>query len=50
MTVSQSLDAYLEPTRLSYSSPRESELLPQGQSSDESFPVFSPVPCVGFSF
>lgn len=44
MTVSHSLDAYLEPTRLSFSSPPASELLPQGQSSDESYPVFSPLP------
>lgn len=44
MTVSHSLDAYLEPTRLSFSSPPASELLPQGQSSDESYPVFSPSP------
>lgn len=46
MTVSQSLDAYLEPTRLSFGSPPASELLPHGPSSEESFPVFSPLPGV----
>lgn len=40
MTVSHSLDAYLEPTRLSFSSPPVSEIHP---GSDESYPVFSPV-------
>lgn len=44
MTVSQSLDAYLEPTRLSFSSPPVSEIMPQTHSSDESYPVFSPSP------
>lgn len=44
MPVSQSLDAYLEPTRLSFSSPPVSELLPHEKSSDESYPVFSPLP------
>lgn len=40
MTVSHSLDAYLEPTRLSFSSPPVSELQ---QNSDDSYPVFSPL-------
>lgn len=40
MTVSHSLDAYLEPTRLSFSSPPISELQ---QGSEESYPVFSPL-------
>lgn len=44
MTVSHSLDAYLEPNRLSFSSPPASELIQQGHSSDDSYPVFSPVP------
>lgn len=44
MTVSHSLDAYLEPNRLSYSSPPASDLIQQGHSSDESYPVFSPMP------
>lgn len=44
MTVSHSLDAYLEPNRLSFSSPPASELIQQGHSSDESYPVFSPLP------
>lgn len=44
MTVSQSLDAYLEPNRLSFSSPPASELMPQGHSSEDSYPVFSPLP------
>lgn len=38
---SHSLDAYLEPTRLSFSSPPASELTHQG--SEESYPVFSPL-------
>lgn len=44
MTVSHSLDAYLEPTRLSFSSPPVSESIQQCLSSDESYPVFSPLP------
>lgn len=44
MTVSHSLDAYLEPNRLSFSSPPASEIIQQGHSSDESYPVFSPLP------
>lgn len=39
MTVSHSLDAYLEPTRLSFSSPPVSELTQE----EESYPVFSPL-------
>lgn len=42
MTVS--LDAYLEPQRISFSSPPNSELIPRAPSLDESFPVFSPPP------
>uniref|UniRef100_A0A1B0CBS0 Uncharacterized protein n=1 Tax=Lutzomyia longipalpis TaxID=7200 RepID=A0A1B0CBS0_LUTLO len=42
MTVS--LDGYLEPHRLSFSSPPGSELLPIQGGSDESYPVFSPPP------
>lgn len=42
MTVSNSLDAYLEPNRLSFSSPPASEIVQQGHDSDESYPVFSP--------
>lgn len=42
MTVS--LDAYLDPQRMSFSSPPNSELLPRAPSLDESFPVFSPPP------
>lgn len=44
MNISHSLDAYLEPNRLSFSSPPASELIQQGHSSDESYPVFSPLP------
>lgn len=44
MGVSHSLDAYLEPNRLSFSSPPASELIQQGHSSDDSYPVFSPLP------
>lgn len=40
MTVS--LDAYLEPRRISFESPPSSELRPQSQ--EESYPVFSPPP------
>lgn len=43
MTVS-SLDAYLEPQRLSISSPPGSDHLPRIPSLDETFPVFSPPP------
>lgn len=42
MTVS--LDAYLEPRRISFESPPSSELLPRAQSPEESYPVFSPPP------
>lgn len=42
MTVS--LDHYLEPQRISFSSPPNSELIPRAPSLDESFPVFSPPP------
>lgn len=46
MTVSHSLDAYLDPTRLSFSSPPVSDIMPPTISSDESYPVFSPLPRV----
>lgn len=39
-----SLDAYLEPQRMSFSSPPNSELNPRAPSPDDSFPVFSPPP------
>lgn len=39
-----SLDGYLEPTRISFGSPPNSELNPRGVSPDETFPVFSPPP------
>ncbi|XP_069355052.1 piezo-type mechanosensitive ion channel component isoform X2 [Maniola hyperantus] len=42
MTVS--LDAYLEPRRISFESPPSSELIPRAQSPEESYPVFSPPP------
>ena len=42
MTVS--LDAYLEPRRISFESPPSSELLPRATSPEESYPVFSPPP------
>ncbi|XP_059615895.1 uncharacterized protein LOC132261224 [Phlebotomus argentipes] len=42
MTVS--LDGYLEPHRLSFSSPPGSELIAAQGGSDESYPVFSPPP------
>ncbi|XP_048520922.1 piezo-type mechanosensitive ion channel component isoform X6 [Dendroctonus ponderosae] len=42
MTVS--LEAYLEPQRISFSSPPNSDLNPRPASPDESFPVFSPPP------
>ncbi|XP_039278744.1 piezo-type mechanosensitive ion channel component [Nilaparvata lugens] len=42
MTVS--LDAYLDPQRMSFGSPPNSEMLPRIPSIDDSFPVFSPPP------
>lgn len=42
MTVS--LEGYLEPQRMSFSSPPNSELNPRPASPDDSFPVFSPPP------
>lgn len=42
MTVS--LEGYLEPQRMSFSSPPNSELNPRPPSPDDSFPVFSPPP------
>lgn len=39
-----SLDAYLDPQRMSFSSPPNSELNPRPPSPDDSFPVFSPPP------
>lgn len=42
MTVS--LDAYLEPRRISFESPPDSQFLPRAQSPEESYPVFSPPP------
>lgn len=42
MTVS--LDGYLEPQRISFSSPPNSDLNPRPRSPDDSFPVFSPPP------
>lgn len=42
MTVS--LEGYLEPQRISFSSPPNSELNPRPSSPDDSFPVFSPPP------
>lgn len=42
MTVS--LEGYLEPQRISFSSPPNSELNPRPPSPDDSFPVFSPPP------
>jgi len=42
MTIS--LDAYLDPTRISYGSPADYEILPRISSPDETFPVFSPPP------
>lgn len=42
MTVS--LDGYLEPQRLSFSSPPEDEFVPRASSPDDTFPVFSPPP------
>ena len=42
MTVS--LDAYLDPQRISYGSPAEYDLVPRISSPDDTFPVFSPPP------
>lgn len=42
MTVS--LDAYLEPQRISFGSPPSSELNPRAPSPSETYPVFSPPP------
>lgn len=42
MTVS--LEGYLEPQRISFSSPPNSEINPRPPSPDDSFPVFSPPP------
>ena len=42
MTVS--LEGYLEPQRMSFSSPPNSELNPRPPSPDDSYPVFSPPP------
>lgn len=42
MTVS--LEGYLDPQRISFSSPPNSELNPRPPSPDDSFPVFSPPP------
>lgn len=42
MTVS--LDTYLDPQRISFGSPPDSELNPRVSSPDETFPVFSPPP------
>lgn len=42
MTVS--LEGYLEPQRMSFSSPPNSELNPRPPSPDDSFPIFSPPP------
>lgn len=39
-----SLEAYLDPQGISYSSPPISELNPRPPSPDDSFPVFSPPP------
>ncbi|CAH2104345.1 unnamed protein product [Euphydryas editha] len=39
-----SLDAYLEPRRISFESPPSSELVARAQSPEESYPVFSPAP------
>ncbi|KAK9887390.1 hypothetical protein WA026_022328, partial [Henosepilachna vigintioctopunctata] len=39
-----SLDPYLEPQGMSFSSPPNSELNPRAPSPDDSFPVFSPPP------
>lgn len=42
MTVS--LDAYLDPSRMSYGSPAEFDPIPRISSPDDTFPVFSPPP------
>jgi hypothetical protein len=42
MTVS--LDAYLDPQKLSYGSPADFEMMPRISSPDDTFPVFSPPP------
>lgn len=42
MTVS--LDAYLDPQRISYGSPVDYDLVPRISSPDDTFPVFSPPP------
>jgi hypothetical protein len=42
MTVS--LDAYLDPQRISYGSPGDFEMVPRISSPDDTFPVFSPPP------
>lgn len=42
MTVS--LDAYLDPQRISYGSPADFEMVPRISSPDDTFPVFSPPP------
>lgn len=42
MTVS--LDAYLDPHKISYESPTECDLMPRISSPDDTFPVFSPPP------
>lgn len=42
MTVS--LDAYLDPHKISYGSPADYEILPRISSPDDTFPVFSPPP------
>lgn len=43
MTIS--LDAYLDPQKISFSSPNDYDLLPRISSPDETFPeVFSPPP------
>lgn len=42
MTVS--LEAYLDPHRISYGSPGDYEMLPRISSPDETYPVFSPPP------
>ncbi|KAJ2953804.1 hypothetical protein O0L34_g1430 [Tuta absoluta] len=44
LLTSLSLDAYLEPRRISFESPPSSDLLPRAQSPEESYPVFSPPP------
>lgn len=42
-----SLDGYLDPQQISYGSPPSSDIAMQrGPSSEESYPVFSPLPIV----